>query len=102
VPRQVTPTTIVRIKLAAFFIASAVVYLLLGRYPFQGPFWEWGAIALGIIAYIVAKALISVWIGYLWGRQDARELKKFMADLPPHETGRSHQDDHGKNRTRRP
>ena len=79
--RQVTPTLIVFIKLAALIIAAAPGYILVYHYGFRGPFWEWGLIAFGFLIYFMAKAALAAWIGFVWGRQDARELKRHLSDL---------------------
>jgi hypothetical protein len=76
--RQVTPTIVVSIKLVAFGIAISL-FSLLYDYGFN----DWVAIGLGVVAYIVAKAILSVAIGYVWGRKDARETKAYLAKLPP-------------------
>ena len=70
---------IVSIKLAAFGIAIAVATLLIYGYAYR---W-YAAVAVGVLAYIVAKPVLGTGVGYVWGRQDARELKQFMAGLSP-------------------
>lgn len=79
--RQLTPAIVLSIKIDAFIIAAAPPYVLIYHYGFEGPLWEWGLIVLGILAYIVAKAMLAILLGYLWGRQDAKDLSQ-MADLP--------------------
>jgi hypothetical protein len=76
---QVTPFVIVTIKLAALGIAIAVISLLIYNYGFN----EWVAIGLGVVAYIVAKAILSIALGYVWGRQEAREIQEYLANQPP-------------------
>lgn len=81
-PSQITPAIIISIKLAALSIALAAIYLLINRYGFQG--WkEYAAIALGVLTYVVTKAVLAAAVGYVWGRRDARELKQHLADLSP-------------------
>jgi hypothetical protein len=77
--RRVTPAIIVTIKVVAFGIAIALISLLIYDYGFN----EWVAIGLGVVAYIVAKAILSIALGYVWGRQEAREIKEFFANQPP-------------------
>jgi hypothetical protein len=75
------PSVIVSIKLAAFVIAAAPGYLLVYDYGFRGPLLEWGFIALGFLVYFPIRAVLAVWVGYVWGRQDARVLRRRFANL---------------------
>lgn len=77
-PRQLTPSIIVLIKLVALGIAIAFTSNLIYGLGFN----DYVAIALGIAGYFVAKAVVSIAVGYAWGRQDARELKEHLASLP--------------------
>lgn len=79
--RQVTPTVIVLIKLAALIVAAAPGYIFVYHYGFRGPLWEWGLIAFGILIYVMAKAVLAACVGFVWGRQDARELKQRVTNL---------------------
>jgi hypothetical protein len=66
---------VVTIKVTAVAIAVCVGFLL--SYEFAAR-WYVAAVG-GVAAYIVAKAVVATAIGYVWGRQDARELKRAMA-----------------------
>jgi hypothetical protein len=77
-PRQITPIIIVLIKLVALGTAIASTSTLIYGFGFN----DYVAIALGIAGYFVVKAGISIAVGYGWGRQDARELKGYLATLP--------------------
>ena len=71
--RQATTTVTVLINLAALIIAAAPGYILVFHYGFRGPRWEWGLFALGVLIYFAARAILAVWIGFVWGKQDADE-----------------------------
>src|SRR5262245_51215055 len=70
---------IVSIKIAAIAIAVAVIILLIYGYDFP---W-YAALAVGVLGYIAAKAVLAIAVGYLWGQQDAREMKQYLEGLPP-------------------
>src|SRR6266851_7035190 len=70
---------IVSLKIAATAIALAVTILLIYGYDFR---W-YAAVAVGVVGYIAAKAVLAIAVGYLWGRQDGRETKQYIASLPP-------------------
>ncbi len=53
--------------------------LLIYGYDFR---W-YAAVAVGVVGYIAAKAVLAIAVGYLWGRQDGRETKQYIASLPP-------------------
>lgn len=72
------PAIIVSIKLAAIGIAIAAISVLVYHYQIN----EWVAIGLGVVAYIIAKAVLGVAVGYAWGRQDARYVKQILPTLP--------------------
>jgi hypothetical protein len=78
-PSGTMAAIIISIKLAAVGIAIAVTTLLIYRSGFR---W-YAAVAVGVLAYIAAKVVVSIGVGHIWGRQDARELKQFIANLPP-------------------
>jgi hypothetical protein len=56
---------IVSIKFAAMGIAIAVTTLLIYRSGFQ---W-YAALAVGVLGYIAAKAVLSTGVGHIWGRK---------------------------------
>jgi len=73
-PSRMMAAIIVSIKFAAMGIAIAVTTLLIYRSGFQ----RYAALAVGVLAYIAAKVVLSIGIGHIWGRQDARELKHLL------------------------
>jgi hypothetical protein len=70
---------IISIKLVAISIAIAMTILLIYGFGFR---W-YTALAVGVVGYIAAKPVLGIVIGYFWGREDARELKQYVASLPP-------------------
>jgi hypothetical protein len=66
---------VVTIKVTALAIAVCVGFVL--SYQFAARWYV--AVVGGVAAYIVAKVTVATAIGYVWGRQDARELKRTMA-----------------------
>jgi hypothetical protein len=66
---------VVTIKITAVAIAVCIGFVV--SYEFAA---RWYVVLVGgLAAYVVAKAIIATAIGYVWGRQDARELKRTMA-----------------------
>jgi hypothetical protein len=78
-PSGTMSAIIVSIKIAAIAIAVGVTILLIYGYDFR---W-YAALAVGVVAYVAAKPVLAIGVGYLWGQQDARETKQYIATLPP-------------------
>jgi hypothetical protein len=74
-PSGVMAALVVTIKVTALAIAVCVGLVL--SYQFAARWYV--AVVGGVAAYIVAKVTVATAIGYVWGRQDARELKRAMA-----------------------
>ena len=70
---------IVSFNLAAIIVAIVLTAVLVLTYDFH---W-YTALALGILAYIGFKVIFAVAVGFVWGEQDARAMKKSMDSLPP-------------------
>lgn len=68
---------ILSIKMAAICIAIAVTMVLIYDYEFR---W-YTALALGALGYVASKSVLAVVVGYVWGRQDAREVKQQLVNL---------------------
>ena len=64
-PSRMMAAIIVSIKFAAMGIAIAVTTLLIYRSGFQ---W-YAALAVGVLGYIAAKAVLSTGVGHIWGRK---------------------------------
>ena len=69
-PSGVMAAILVPIKFAAMGIAVAVTTLLIYRSGFQ---W-YAALAVGVLAYIAAKVVLSIGLGRIWGRQVNQDI----------------------------
>jgi len=69
-PSGVMAAILVPIKFAAMGIAIAVTTLLIYRSGFQ---W-YAALAVGVLAYIAAKVVLSMGLGRIWGRQVNQDI----------------------------
>jgi hypothetical protein len=70
---------IVSFNLAAIIVAIVLTAVLVLTYDFH---W-YTALVLGLLAYIGLKVIFAVAVGFVWGEQDARAMKKSMDSLPP-------------------